>query len=152
MQKSKFNRGRIKEIKGNATVPEAGGLRYIMQISNNTGTYENTPFSVSLAQRWSNVKTEYRQWYQKKFGKLVLGEVQFIYVQSDTVLINMIAQDGDKIDEKSLATCLEAVAKKGLYDKGNFHIQKIDVDNWKSIQKIVEDELVDRGLSVTVYE
>jgi len=68
-----------------------------------------------LNQRWSESKRQYKSWYQSKKG-FKLGKVQFVKVEDDLVVCNMIGQKDIKtvgnvppIRYGAIAKCLDAV-------------------------------------------
>lgn len=143
--------GRIKYMKGSSTVPEAGGLRYILQLNNNQGKYTDT----TVSKRWPAVESAYKQWYRKTFGKLPLGVVQSTTVQSDTIVVSMLVTEDESTkvkDLEALEKCLVEVAKQASYDGATAHIQKFKFKNWEAVEKLLKDTLVKAGVNVTVYE
>lgn len=142
--------GRVKYIDGNVSVPEAGGLRYILQLVDESGVYPEKELSVK--KRWPKVEQQYRQLYLEKHGKLSLGQLQAITVQSDTVVINMIVISENKLKTESLNKCLEDVIKLNKIDTGSVHIKKYGtVKQWKDIEKSL-DLLTKAGINTTVYQ
>lgn len=155
-------KGLIKYTKGDATLPQGSNLRYILQVVNDEGKY-GAGFSGALASRWPKVETEYRSWWRERYGKLVLGDIQVIQVLSDLVVINMVAQKGivskdnpKPIDYDALRTCLSKAGAEISEYNGAVHIPRIGCGlaggTWDKVEPIVEQELLKRGLNVTVYD
>lgn len=152
-------RGRMKVIEsGDATVPESAGLRYILQFCDNQGQGEDD-FSRKLASRWPGVETSYRNWYRNSFGKWEGGEIKTVQVQSDTVVVHMVAMllrkggKKPKLDKDALRKCLDAVGKEASYNNGTVHLSKTGTSkDWKVIEDLLTEQLLRRGLNVTVYD
>ncbi len=155
--------GRLKFVQGSATVPESAGLRYILQIVNDHGQYVGK-FADQVAKRWPSVGTNYRQWYRSSNGKMALGSIQVIHVQSDICVINMVAAHGtdDDVDDNppirydALNNCLDAVGKEVTYNSGSVHIPllgSLDISGcqWEKAEPLVVEQLLKRGINVTVY-
>lgn len=151
--------GKFKEIKGDVTQPYGAGL--IIQIVNDIGAY-GAGVSGAISKRWKKAEVEYRRWYQT--GKdCKLGEVQFIYLDPDFELANMVAQSGIRSDVNPspirynhLIDCLQKVAR---YAKNNghkrIHAPKIGTGlaggDWKMIETIIKENIVSEGLEIIIY-
>ena len=149
--------GRFKTIKGEATVPESAGLRYVLQICDNQGV-SNDDASRQLYARWPGVETSYRTWYRNSFGKWEGGETKTLQVQSDTIVVHMVAvlpgrpgAKKPKLNKEALRKCLDAVGKEASYNSGSIHLNKTAAKEWKVIEELLTEQLLRRGLNVTVY-
>ncbi len=89
--------GRLKYRVGDVTVPESAGTRFIIHVVNNIGAY-GAGVSGAIAKRWPKVEQEYRKWFWSQ-NNFKLGEIQCVQVQSDTIVVNMIGQDGIGLDK-----------------------------------------------------
>jgi hypothetical protein len=56
---------------------------------------------MAISKRWKLPETEYRKWHQSK-DKFELGEVQFVHVENDTWVGNMIGQRNIKTNSKGI--------------------------------------------------
>lgn len=156
-------KGLIKYVTGDATLPQGSSLRYILQIVNDEGKY-GAGFSGALSRRWPKVESEYRQWWRESYGHLKLGDIQIIQVLSDLVVINMVAQKGivDKktnpkpIKYDALKECLSKAGAEISKYNASVHIPRIGCglagSTWKEVEPFVEQELLKRGINVTVYD
>ncbi len=139
--------GRVKYINGDASVPEAGGLRYILQPASTDGTLFEC---ASVKKRWPKVSQLCRQLFLDRNGKLVTGDIQIINVQSDTVVINMISFNDKKLE--SLDKCFDKIINLNKTDTGCVHINKLKTaSQWKLVEKLLEN-LTKAGVNVTVYQ
>lgn len=158
--------GRLKYIKGDATNPEGGSLRFILQINNDAGGY-GAGFSGAISKRWPQVEKEYRRLYRSTANPtsmiMPLGKIQPVTVQSDTVVINMIAQRGFKNDSEvppirleALETCLNQVGEMAQKDGASIHAPRIGCGlaggKWESIEPLLKKHIISRGINVTIYD
>jgi O-acetyl-ADP-ribose deacetylase (regulator of RNase III) len=155
-------KGILRYREGDALVPISAGFRIIVHICNDAGFFAKG-FVVALSKKWPKTQLEYRNWWrsQKNFK---LGEIMEVAVQSDTVVIHMIAQHDIKPDDKgtppiryaALAQCLEKVAKLAKTNNASIHGPRfgsgLSGGNWSQIEEIIKEKLIDKGISVTIYD
>ena len=83
----------ITYLTGDATNPiEVNGRKIIAHIVNTIGAW-GAGFVLALSRRWKTPETEYRKWFEASGYKLSLGEVQFVKVEKDMVVANMVGQE-----------------------------------------------------------
>jgi O-acetyl-ADP-ribose deacetylase (regulator of RNase III) len=162
-QPSEHNpKGLLRFVKGDATLPQGSSLRYILQIVNNEGKY-GAGFSGALSRRWPKAESEYRQWWRERYGKLQLGEIQVVQVLSDLVVINMVAQNGivskdnpKPINYDALRACLAKAGAEISKFNASVHMPRIGCNlaggSWSEVEPLIEQELLKRGINVTVYD
>lgn len=158
--------GRLKYIKGDATLPEAGGLRFVLQVNNDEGKY-GAGFSGAVSKRWPQVEKEYRKWYRMTANpsteKMPLGKIQLVPVQSDISVINMVAQNGvvSKTNKKpiryeSLEECLKEIGELAQRDGASVHAPRIGCGlaggSWEKVEPMLEKYMLSRGVNVTIYD
>ena len=149
---SKHNiKGILREVKGDVTLPQAASLRYIVQVVNSDGEY-NAKSGEALASRWPKVKSEYRQLWRERYGKLRFGDIQIIQVLSDLIVINMIAEIGGKTDGESLKACLAKVGAEVSDHNASVHIARTSCGAWDDVKDIIDEQLIQRTIDVTVYD
>ena len=78
----------ITYTKGDATRPAGAGNKIIVHICNDIGGW-GKGFVMAVSKRWLEPEQQYRQWHQSK-QNFALGEVQFVQVDLDTWVANMI--------------------------------------------------------------
>lgn len=155
-------KGLLKFVKGDATQPQGSSNRYLLQIVNDEGKY-GAGFSGALARRWPKVETEYRKWWRESYGQLKLGSIQVIQILSDLVVINMVAQKGivgpknpKPIDYKALQQCLSKAGDEISQYNAGVHMPRIGCHlaggTWEEVEPLIEQELLKRGINVTVYD
>ena len=157
---------------GDATKPCIdGGLRVITHIVNDEGRW-GSGFVVSLSKRWSEPEEYYRKQARIK-QTFSLGNIQWVFVDLNLAVCNMIAQRGIKRKKSdvplrydALETCLDKMAQgaraaAGLCDKGtleqkplSIHMPRIGCDRgggtWDRVEAIIEETCWD--LDVYVYD
>jgi O-acetyl-ADP-ribose deacetylase (regulator of RNase III) len=157
-----IQKGLLRFIEGDATNPTGSSMQYILQVCNDDGLY-GAGFSGALSKRYPQVESEYRKFWRNKFGKLKLGEIQVIQVKSDVAVINMIAQKGVvsktnpiPLDLKALKECLSKAGTEISDNSASAHMPRIGCGlaggKWEDVQPLIEEELLKRGVNVTVYD
>ncbi len=163
MQPSKFiTPGRFKYTTGDATIPESAGHRLIIHVCNNEGKW-GAGFVLALSKRWIKPEQEYRRWFRSR-NMFRLGEIQGVNVQSDTTIINMVAQDGvyqkpdgsPPIDYDALEKCLDKVGELASVEGSSVHGPRFGAGlaggDWNKIEKLIIEKIIKRGVNVTIYD
>lgn len=151
----------INYIKGDATNPQGLGNKLIVHICNDIGAW-GKGFVLAISKKWREPEREYREWYksQTDFG---LGKVQFVKVEPDTFVANMIGQHKIRktnglapIRYDSVEECLNKVADFAIENQTSIHMPRIGCGlaggNWIEIEKIINRTLIDKDIKVTVYD
>lgn len=90
----------ILYIKGDATAPIGSGVKVITHICNDIGGW-GKGFVLALSKKWKMPEEAYRQWYKSQ-EEFTLGAVQFVNVENELYVANMIGQHGIYKDSKGL--------------------------------------------------
>jgi O-acetyl-ADP-ribose deacetylase (regulator of RNase III) len=153
----------ITYLKGDATDPQAKGIKLICHVCNDLGGW-GKGFVLALSRRWEEPEQQYRAWHRNRnnndFG---LGAVQFIQVTPYVWVANMVAQRGIKrgssgppIRYEAIAECLRKVAVKAAELGASLHMPRIGCGlaggDWSRIEPLIMDNLCEQGLAVTVYD
>ena len=148
---------------GDATQPEGGGTRIIVHVCNDSGAW-GRGFVMAISRRWPAPEARYRAWFlQKGFGgrPFGLGEVQFVKVEDQLFVANLIGQHGVRGRSNPAPIRYEAV-RQGLrrvgviacQTKASIHMPRIGCGlaggNWDLMGPIIETEL--SILPVTIYD
>jgi len=151
----------IKYVKGDATVPNGRGKKVITHICNDQGGW-GAGFVVAISKRWPYPEHAYRELFDKRADQAKLGFVQFIHVDPNIFVANMIAQhaygynEGPPIRYDAVRTCLEKVAEYAIEEKASVHMPRIGCGlaggRWEEIEPIINETLIAKGLEVTVYD
>lgn len=149
-------KGLLRKLEGDAASPVAGSLRFILQLKSNSGIVDSSPastFSKKIAARWPNVESEYKLLWRKSQGLIKNGEILETMTQSDTRVLSLICLDEkDKgtllVNYAALKACLSKVGVLVSNEKGSVHVDHIEDE---AIIKLIEEELIMRGINVTIY-
>jgi len=144
----------IRYLRGDATSPIGTGKRIIAHICNNAGGW-GKGFVVAVSRKWFLPEAEYR----KLKPPIDLGRVQFVSVEEDITVANMVAQtspyDPIPIRYDALRKSLRVVADHALELGASIHMPKIGAGlsrgNWDLITEIIVEECVSRRIQVFVY-
>jgi hypothetical protein len=143
----------ITYIVGDATNPQGKGNKILCHICNDLGFWARG-FVVALSKKWKMPEVAYR--LKKKY---ILGFVDFVRVENDIVVANMIAQHGIRsaendtpINYNAVRTCLNIVNDMAYRTGATIHMPKIGSGlgggDWNVIEKIIEEIVT---VPVTVY-
>jgi O-acetyl-ADP-ribose deacetylase (regulator of RNase III) len=153
----------ITILKGDATSPQAKGVKVIAHICNDRGGW-GKGFVVAISKRWLGPEKAYRAWYRERaqndFG---LGAVQFVQVEAFIWVANMVAQHGmtgggkgPPIRYEAVETCLENVSLKAQELRASVHMPRIGCGlaggKWELIEPLISKTLCEKNVSVTVYD
>lgn len=152
----------INYIKGDATKPPGDGNKIIVHVCNDIGGW-GRGFVVALSQRWPQPEREFRKWYQSK-ENFSLGEAQFVQVEENIWVANMVGQRNIKPDKEgnlpvrydAIAKALSKVAVFATENNASVHMPRIGCGlaggTWDKMEPIIKKELIDRTIPVTVYD
>jgi hypothetical protein len=152
--------------RGNVLNPVGEGRKIICHCCNNLiPGVMGAGVALALRKKWSSVYDSYVEWSIGKLNKpYELGEVQFIKVESDILVANMIGQEGTGFRDgkppvryEALEKCLNSVKEVALKYSATVHIPYLlgcDLagGNWDIVSKMFEDILVSNGVKVTAYD
>ena len=155
--------GSIRYIKGDATCPQAKGVKIICHVCNDIGGW-GKGFVLVVSRGWEQPEAEYRAWHatgnQGDFG---LGAVQFVQVEPYIWVANMVGQRGIKrgssgppIRYHAVASCLKQLATKASELGASVHMPRIGCGlaggDWSKVEPLIEERLCGHGIAVTVYD
>jgi O-acetyl-ADP-ribose deacetylase (regulator of RNase III) len=149
----------VTYVKGDATKPSGDGVKIVVHVVNNFRLW-GAGFVLALSRRWPKAEEAYRN---SQTAELVLGNVQFVQVEPDVIVANMVAQHGimkmgevPPIRYERLGVCLDKVAEKALELGASVHGPRFGAGlaggKWDKIEKIITDTLVAKGIPVTIYD
>ena len=151
--------------KGDATAPIEEGPKVIIHCCNNIGAW-GAGFVLALSRRWPETRSNYIKWskgYAKHEPKYELGNVQFVPVEEDIWVGNMLGQEGIR-SKNSIAPIRYSAIVSSLWKVREFcqsHNCRVVCPkfgsglaggDWKIIEKYLRDILCDSNIPVTVYE
>jgi O-acetyl-ADP-ribose deacetylase (regulator of RNase III) len=160
----------IKYVKGDATAPIGGGQKVICHLCNDKNAW-GCGFVLALSKKWQLPELNYREWFWQgtKTGKKPeLGQVQFVDVEKDIIVANMIAQEGIRwvgktppIRYEALDECLETVEERCRFSwtkesPVSVHMPRIGCGlaggKWEEVEKIIIKQLSSHDVPVYVYD
>jgi O-acetyl-ADP-ribose deacetylase (regulator of RNase III) len=150
----------IRYVKGDVRKPLGSGNKIIIHCCNDIGVM-GAGVAAAISQTWPDVKIEYKQWHRSQKG-FKLGNVQYIKVEDDIVVCNMIGQKNIRkknglppIRYSAIRKCLEKVAEAAIMNKASVHAPKFGSalagGSWDQIEALIEECLIDKGVNVTIY-
>lgn len=163
----------IKYVKGDATQPQGEGNKVIVHVNNDLGGW-GSGFVVSLSRRWPTTEESYREWHKNKTtNDFILGNVKFVKVEDNIHVANMIGQHGflrsvragtiefatpgdPPIRYEAVRECLKKVCAFAKENKASVHGPRFGAGlaggEWGVIEKLINDELINQGVDVTIYD
>jgi O-acetyl-ADP-ribose deacetylase (regulator of RNase III) len=150
----------INYINGDATRPIGGGNKIIAHICNDIGGWSRG-FVLALSKRWSLPERMYRGWHRG--DGFSLGDVQFMEVEEDIWVANMICQHGintvdgiPPIRYGSLLKALTTLKYNAFELRASVHMPRIGCGlaggEWSKVEPLIKKALCDWGISVFVYD
>ena len=141
----------INYLKADATIPQTEGNIIISHICNDIGAW-GKGFVMAISKRWKEPAKQYKQWY-KEGEDFTLGAVQFVAVEENVWVANIIGQHKIYKDENGNPPIRYEAVKEGLQQVAEF-AQKINAKvqmprigcglaggSWDEIEKIIEETL-----------
>jgi O-acetyl-ADP-ribose deacetylase (regulator of RNase III) len=153
----------INYITGDATQPVGEGPKIIVHVCNDIGGW-GRGFVLALSKRWPGPEQRYRAWHRGEAeSPFALGEVQFVQVGNAFWVANIIGQRDVRaiggvppVRNDAIRKGLRQVATQARRLGASVHMPRIGCGlaggKWEEVGKIVEEELVNRGVLVTVYD
>lgn len=151
----------INYIKGDATSPIGEGKKVIAHITNDIGGW-GAGFVLALSKKWKEPEEAYRvvaKRYLDKNEYLPLGDVQFVQVEKDIVVANMIAQHKTRstttkpIRYDAVKECLKKVNQYCIDNNAELHAPKFGAGlaggDWNIIEDIINSTM---SVPVIIYD
>lgn len=154
----------IHYLEGDATDIDVVGEKMICHVCNDIGGW-GKGFVVAISDRWSEPEADFRHWHSdKNDNDFALGSVQFVQVEADVQVVNMIAQHGIRKGKQNtspirygaLSKCLREVAKVAEQRKASIHMPRIGCGlaggKWDMIEPIIEKSLLSKDVKTIIYD
>ncbi len=149
---------KVKYIQGDATTPQGKGKKIIAHICNDQGGW-GAGFVLAISKKWKEPEQDYREWYRgdKDFE---LGNIHVVQTkQKDISVANMVAQKGFggvAVKYDKLRECLKKLCEIAKKEDASIHMPRIGCGlaggSWNKVEPIIEEELCNNGVEVTVYD
>lgn len=152
----------VKFIQGDATTPIGTGNKIIVHVCNDIGGW-GRGFVLALSNKWKAPEQEYRNWFKTGNG-FELGNVQFVKVEDNIWVANLIGQHKIKKDEngnppvryEAIRKGMTLVQQKATALNASVHMPRIGCGlaggKWEFIQPILDHELSALEIETTVYD
>lgn len=152
----------IQYAKGDATSPRSENNKIIVHICNDIGGW-GKGFVMAISKKWKKPENQYREWFRSKDG-FELGKVQFVQVEEDLWVANLIGQHKINKDENGNAPIrydaiedgLNTVALFAKENNATIHMPRIGCGlaggKWEMIEPIILETLSENNIEVTVYD
>jgi O-acetyl-ADP-ribose deacetylase (regulator of RNase III) len=153
----------VEYTQGDATAPHGTGPRIIAHVCNDDGGW-GKGFVLPLAQRWPQLKSEYKSWYRdRQENDFALGAVQLVRVSEEVYVANMIGQHGYRpggdvppVRYPAIAAALAIVGDHARELQASVHMPRIGCGlaggRWEEIEPLIVTHLLQRDVAVTVYD
>lgn len=152
----------INYIQGDATNPNGIGNKIIVHVCNDTGGW-GRGFVLALSNKWKKPEEDYRAWFKSRenFG---LGLVQFVQVEQDIWVANLIGQHKTMNSSEGLPPIRYEAILTGLQTVGDFaaktqatiHMPRIGCGlaggTWDKVEPLIIKALIEKNIAVTVYD
>jgi len=154
--------GEIKYLIGDATAPQGNGNKIICHVCNDIGAW-GAGFVIAISRKWKTPEIAYR--LKKEY---TLGTVDFVRVENDIIVANMVAQRGIMDTQKkgvidaaaepairygAVRACLAKVNDQAYHTGSTIHMPRIGCGlaggRWEEIEAIIKDVI---SVDVYVYD
>lgn len=152
----------IHYLKGDATSPETEGHKIIVHICNDIGAW-GKGFVLAVSKKWKQPEAEYKKWH-KSAQNFNLGEVQFVQVENNMWVANLIGQHNiyrnrsgiPPIRYEAVLEGLQKVTQFAIENQASVHMPRIGCGlaggTWDKIEPIIEQTLLSDNIEVYVYD
>lgn len=153
----------LSYVTGDATAPSGAGAKVIVHVCNDVGGW-GRGFVLAVSKRWPEPEARYREWFRTGGPPpFELGQVQFVEVEPELWIANLIGQHDTRsqngrppVRYEAIGTGLARVRDFARAHSTSVHMPRIGAGlaggRWEEIEALVTAELVDHGVSVTVYD
>jgi O-acetyl-ADP-ribose deacetylase (regulator of RNase III) len=117
---------------------------------------------ITISQRWKAPEKQYREWFRSS-SRIQLGDVQFVQVEPNLYVANVIGQHGIRsksssnppIRYEAIASGLATLSAFALDHNASVHMPRIGCGlaggKCEVIEPIIARTLIETGVEVTVY-
>jgi O-acetyl-ADP-ribose deacetylase (regulator of RNase III) len=154
----------MRIVRGDATSPQAKGVKLIAHVCNDRGGW-GKGFVLAVSRRWSEPEAAFRGWHRGRAGNdFGLGVIQLVQVEPYIWVANMIGQHGVKTSRsagppvryEAIDHCLESLAPRAKELGASVHMPRIGCGlaggKWERVEPLITNRLTERGIAVTIYD
>lgn len=151
----------LRYLKGDATDPQIVGNKIIVHCCNNLGKW-GKGFVLAISKRWKKPEQAYRKWFSSE-REFKLGMVQYVQVEQDLIIANLIGQEGiypknkiPPIRYEAIQEGFQKIAKRALTLEASIHMPRIGCGLaggfWNKVEPIILKEFCDSKIPTYVYD
>ena len=153
----------INYVIGDATKPQCAGPKIIAHCCNDMGVW-GAGFVLALSRRWKQPEAEYRAWARRLDDQpLPLGEVQFVEVEPDIMVANIIGQHDTQfscgvppVRYFAITQGMIRIAEYALQRDASVHMPRLGCGlaggTWGVVENIIRGTLSTADIPATVYD
>jgi len=153
---------KVNYIIGDATNPQTKGNKTMVHVCNDIGGW-GKGFVMAITKRCKQPEQQYRQWF-KSNDNFSLGQVQFVQVDEELWIANLIGQHKINKDENGNAPIRYEAILLGLEKVGQFAINKnttvhmprigcgLAGGTWDKIEPLINKSLLEKEIETYVYD
>ena len=152
----------IEQRHGDVLRPSGPTPKLVCQLVNDRAPTWGGGVARAAAERFPAAQRAYREWFSAIPREQRLGRAHIVEVEPGLQLASLVAQEGfgesdkPRIRYSALEKALAAVAETASRLRASVHMPRIGTGaaggNWLTIEELVRDEIVARGLRVVVYD
>jgi O-acetyl-ADP-ribose deacetylase (regulator of RNase III) len=152
----------ITYVKGDATEPRGPGSRILAFVVNDRGLRWGAGFGRAVQAKWPELQKSFESWARQSRSQFRLGAAHEFRINNELTALAMICQHGygpsvfPRIRYGALEDCLRNLGQMAHRTAASVHMPKIGAGqaggNWMVIREMVEENLCQKGLDVTIYE
>jgi O-acetyl-ADP-ribose deacetylase (regulator of RNase III) len=163
IDKSDLHTAQIDYVVGDATDPPRDEPGIIVHICNDIGAW-GKGFVVALSRRWKQPEQRFRSWACGE-GPVPyeLGQVQFVPVEDNLWVANLIGQHGIRrqnglppVRYEAIQQGLKRIAEEAKARNAIVHMPRIACGlaggTWDKIEPLIQAELIAKSIPVVVYD
>lgn len=151
---------KIQYLIGDATRPRTRPAVVVQVVNDATANWGGRGFARAVRRKWPAVQDTFRAWAET--GGLRLGTVHVAQPESGTWLASLVAQKGygpstsPRVRYAALREALQTAADYAAEIEAAVHMPRIGCGegggDWTLVEELVRNEVVRRGVPVTVYD
>ncbi len=153
---------KLNYLIGDATNPQIDGNKIIVHVCNDIGGW-GKGFVLAISKKWKEPEQQYREWFKSNVN-FNLGNVQFVQVEKDIWIANLIGQHKINKDEngnvpiryEAILKGLEKVSCFSIDKNASVHMPRIGCGlaggTWEQIEPLINQSLIEKDIETYVYD
>ncbi|MDT2023303.1 ImmA/IrrE family metallo-endopeptidase [Methylocella sp. CPCC 101449] len=151
----------IKFVQGNALLARGDGPKIICQLVNDRASKWGGGLASQTARKYPFAESSFSEWMIAS-RKEALGQMHLVDIDDTTAIASLVAQAGfgssvtPRIRYNALESALLRLSEAASARGASVHMPRIGMGSargdWGTIESLLQDTLVRRGVNITVYE